>query len=81
MLCSIVVAVSQQKTVLRRMRRDRELSIHELAKVTGINVSALSLGERGLQKFTPDQLDTLAKYFDTPADRLLAPVADEAVAS
>lgn len=51
-----------------------------LAKETGINVSALSLGERGLREFSAEHLDILAKYFGVPADRLLAPADSEAVA-
>lgn len=66
-----MIVVEQQKTLLRQLRRTRELTIDALARDTGINVSTLSRGERGLIPFTDAQLDTLAAYFDVSKEDLL----------
>lgn len=68
--------MQQQKTVLRHLRRSREISIHALARETKINVSTLSLGERGLLTFTDEQQQILATYFNIPKDELLAPYVE-----
>ena len=74
--------MSQQKTVLRHIRRTREITLDVIAHATKINRSTLSLGERGLLDFTPDQKAALSAYFGIPADELLAPYAgEEAVVS
>lgn len=65
----------QQKTLLRRIRRDRELTLDELALATGINVSTLSRAERGLMALTQENRQRLEAYFGRPADELLSEVA------
>jgi transcriptional regulator with XRE-family HTH domain len=75
-----VVAVSPQKTVLRKLRREREITIAVLARDTKIAESTLSLGERGFRTFTVEQQDTLSKYFGVPKEVLFSLVSDEAVA-
>lgn len=52
----------------------------QLEHALKISHSTLSHGERGLLTFTAAQQDALSKYFDIPAERLFAPVSDEAVA-
>jgi transcriptional regulator with XRE-family HTH domain len=71
--------LKQQKTLLRHLRRLREISLDQLRADTGINVSTLSRVERRLIDPTPDQRDALAKYFDVPASDLLSD-APQAVA-
>ena len=55
--------MKQRKTLLRQLLRSRDLSLDALASRTGINVSTLSRGERGLIDFTDEQKTSLARYF------------------
>lgn len=68
----------QQKTLLRQLRRVREISLDELAAATGINVSTLSRGERGLMKMTPEQRQILEQYFGKSWDELMSPAIAKA---
>lgn len=61
-----------QKTLLRKLRRQRELSLDLLHTKTGINVSTLSRVERGLMTPSPDVRKRLEKYFRRSADELLS---------
>lgn len=67
--------MAQQKTLLRKLRRDRELSLSLVSRETGINISTLSRAERGLLKPSDDVRDRLAAYFAVPAERLLEAAA------
>lgn len=69
----ILVAVKHTKTLLRKLRRDRELTFDVLSLKTGIDRSKLSRAERGLVSLTPDQKQKLAKFFKVDADALLSP--------
>lgn len=64
---------------MRRLRREREITLGEISRDTKIAISTLSYGERGLQPFTAKQRETLSEYFGVPEETLFAPVA-EAVA-
>ena len=61
-----------RRTELRRLRRDRELTLAAVALATGINHTWVSLIERG--RFLPDaqQAQALAAFFGKPIDALLA---------
>ena len=72
--------MKSQKTLLRHLRRSRELSLDLLAHETGINVSTLSRGERRLIDFTDEQLASLAAYFAVAQESLLTAPPNEAVA-
>lgn len=63
--------MKQQKTLLRHLRREREITLDVLSLATGINVSTLSRVERGLVQPTDQTLARLAKYFKVSADELL----------
>lgn len=65
-------------TILRRLRREREIPIAVLSKQTGINASALSLIERGLYNTTKEQKTKLARYFKRPFDELMRDPAQAA---
>lgn len=67
----IILVVGQEKTLLRKLRRDRELSLDLLHVKTGINVSTLSRVERRLMTPSEDVRKRLEKYFKVPADQLL----------
>jgi transcriptional regulator with XRE-family HTH domain len=69
--------VKQQKTLLRHLRREREISLDYLRFKTGINVSTISRMERRLITGTPEQRKSLAKFFKVSEDALLqdAPVS------
>jgi len=58
-----LLAVKQEKTLLRHLRREREISLDMLRTKTGINVATLSRAERRLQALTPEQKAKLAKFF------------------
>lgn len=68
-----------RKTLLRKLRRERELTFDVLQIETGINRSRLSRGERNLITLTDDEKDTLGKYFGVRPDRLQKPI-DKAAA-
>lgn len=59
-----------EKTVLRKLRRDRELTFDVLQIKTGINRSRLSRGERNLITLTDDEKATLGKFFGVKPERI-----------
>ena len=63
--------MKSQKTLLRHLRREREISLDYLQAKTGINVSTLSRLERRLITGTPEQRKALAKFFKVAEDALL----------
>lgn len=71
----MLALVTQQKTLLRKLRRDRELSLDLVAFKTGVNVSTISRAERGLLQPSDDARNKLAKFFKVPAESLLERVA------
>lgn len=73
--------MKQSKSLLRHLRRERELSLDMLAFKTGINVSTLSRAERRLIGLTPHQSKALAKFFKVPAEQLLLDAPSGTVAA
>lgn len=71
MLC----LVTQSKTLLRKLRRDREWSLDLVSMKTGVNVSTISRAERGLIKPSEDVQARLAKFFKASAADLFEKVA------
>lgn len=63
------------KTLLRKLRRDREITLCQLSDKTGVNISTISRAERGLLKPSADVQARLARHFKIPADVLLERVA------
>ena len=70
-LC-IILTVAIQKTLLRKLRRDREWSLDLTASKAGINVSTLSRVERGLIPASDDVRRRLERVFKKTADELLS---------
>lgn len=70
-----------RKTLLRRIRRNRELTLENVSRQTGVHFSTLSMIERGLLIPTPAQGNALAGYFGRPLAELLAEPPDDVVAS
>jgi transcriptional regulator with XRE-family HTH domain len=64
--------VEQRTLLVRKLRRDKELSLDEIARDTQINVSTVSRMERGLIPGTPEQRAALAEYFGRPVDELFS---------
>lgn len=64
------------KTLLRKLRRDRELTFDVLALKTGIDRSRLSRAERGLVELSPEQKSKLAKFFKVDDPNSLLQDAD-----
>ena len=64
--------MKQQKSVLRKLRRDREITIAVLAKKTGVNPSTLSLVERRIMQPSEDVSSRLERFFKRPVAELLA---------
>lgn len=60
------------QTVMRRLRRQRELTINDVHLATGIAMPTLSYIERGRLLPTPEQHTTLAKFFKVTETELLA---------
>lgn len=63
-----------QKTLLRKLRRERELTFDVLQIETGINRSRLSRGERNLIELTDDEKETLGRYFGVKPGRIQQPI-------
>lgn len=59
-----------QKTLLRKLRRDRELNFDVLSLKTGINRSRLSRGERNLIALTEAEKKTLGDFFGVKPGRI-----------
>jgi transcriptional regulator with XRE-family HTH domain len=59
-------------TVMRRLRRDRELTLEALHLATGVHQSTLSKLERGLIQPSEPQANALAGYFGRPIGVLLS---------
>lgn len=68
----IIPTVAMQKTLLRKLRRDKEWSLDLTASKAGINVSTLSRVERGLIPASADVKRRLEKLFKKTADELLS---------
>ena len=58
-------------TVLRELRRKKELTQEELAKKTGLSASAISMYELGEREPNFKVLETLADFFNVDMNRLL----------
>ncbi len=56
---------------LRALRKERGLSLAEVAEATGISTSFLSLVETGRSDITLGRLVTLVKFYDTSVEELL----------
>lgn len=56
---------------MRQLRRDRDISIDQVASATGINVSTISRVERRLMTPTPENLKLLARFFKVAPEDLL----------
>lgn len=67
--------VAETKTLLRKLRRDLDLTIEALAVRTRINPATLSLVERRRRPASDDVKRKLEKFFKRPADELLSSVA------
>ena len=64
-------------TVLRNLRKDRGLTQAELAKLTGLTVSAISMYENGNREPSFETLEVLADFFNVDMNFLLG--RDQAV--
>lgn len=71
--------MTNRKTLLRKLRRDRELTFDVLHLKTGINRATLSRAERNLIALTGEQDATLSKFFKVAKGTLQQP-AEKAVA-
>ena len=58
-------------TLLRQLRKTRDLSLHLVSYHTGISTSQLSHAERGLTTLTEENLAKLAKFYRVPKGDLL----------
>jgi len=67
--------VATRKTLLRKMRRDREITLGLLSQKTGVNISTISRAERGLITPSDEVRAKLARYFRVAADVLFAEAA------
>lgn len=74
-LCLVVM----RKTLLRRIRRTRDITLEQLQRATGVHMSQLSQIERGILVPSQPQANAIAGYFGRPIDELLAdaPAFDE----
>lgn len=70
---AIVPSVMKQRTLLRHLRRDRELTLQVLSERTGIDTATLSRAERNLVPLTDERRAKLAEYFGVPGDVLQLP--------
>jgi transcriptional regulator with XRE-family HTH domain len=70
----------QRKTLLRHLRRERELSLDLLAKRSRVNVSTISRAERGLLTPSAESMERLARFFNVDPADLLKPYTPQQVA-
>lgn len=68
-----------RKTLLRRIRRTRELTLEAVARETGVHFSTLSQIERGLLVPSKPQANAIAGFFGQSIDQLLAEAPTEGV--
>lgn len=67
---------------LAQLRKDRNLSQADLAKIFSVNQNTISRWEKGDRSPDPEQLKTIAKYFDVSVDYLLGentPITDRKI--
>lgn len=64
-----------EKTLLRKLRRDRELTFDVLRLETGINISRLSRAERNLIQLSERERAILSKFYGVAPHRLQRKVA------
>ena len=55
---------------LRELRRERGLSMEELASAIGVSKQSVSNWEKGLNKPQPEHLERLAEFFGQPFEML-----------
>jgi transcriptional regulator with XRE-family HTH domain len=72
------LVVKQKKSLLRKLRRERDLTLDVVAVRTGINLSTLSRVERRVLSASPEVRKRLEKFFKRPADELLADAPEAA---
>lgn len=78
LVACILVAVRHQKTRMRKLRRDRDLTLEFVSRKTGVPVSTVSRIERLRMKPSERVQKRLEKFFNLPVDQLLEPVESAA---
>jgi transcriptional regulator with XRE-family HTH domain len=66
--------------VVRKLRKDRNQSVEDLAKKAGIAKMTLSALERGASNYRRDTLDAIAAALDTTSDKIAAMAQTDAAA-
>lgn len=56
---------------LAQLRKDKNLSQSDLAKIFSVNQNTISRWEKGERSPDPDQLKTIAQYFEVSVDYLI----------
>lgn len=59
-------------TVIRRLRKSMKMTLEVLADAAGTDAGNLSRIERGIQSYTPEMLESIAKGLGTTASSLIS---------
>ncbi len=68
-------------TVIRRLRKSMKMTLEVLADAAGTDAGNLSRIERGIQSYTPEMLESIAKGLGTTASALIGEAEEEGVIS
>ena len=61
---------------LRKLRKNKNLTVRELGELTNISYSTISAMENGVRGFTQGNLEILCRFFNVSADYLLGNTND-----
>ena len=70
--------MKQKKSLLRKLRRERDLTLDVVASKLQINLSTLSRVERRTLNASPDVRKKLERFFKRPASELLSDAPEAA---
>lgn len=68
-------------SVIRRLRKSMKMTLEILADAAGTDAGNLSRIERGVQSYTPEMLEAIAKGLGTTASALISEAEGEGVAT
>lgn len=66
-------------SVIRRLRKSMKMTLEVLAEAAGTDAGNLSRIERGVQSYTPEMLEALARGLETTASALISEAEEEGV--
>ena len=65
------VTTQEGEMELRELRRQRGLTVEQVAMLAGVDKSTISRAERGLQKLKPESVVRISKALKVPPSRIV----------